>query len=58
MSALVFTRREARARHLVPGRSRRDAPHRDPNLFEILVGVTVFVVFAAACLYVIAAIGS
>lgn len=48
LEAQIFTRQAGR---------RRAAAHRDPNLFEVIVGVTVFLVLAAGCLYAVAILG-
>ncbi len=53
MSAAVFPTRRTRA-HL---RAQSRNAHREPSLFEIVIGLLGFVFLVATCLYVVAALG-
>ena len=52
------TRRELEARIFTRSvQRRRTEPHREPSLYEIVAGVSVFVTVAAGCLYLVAWLG-
>lgn len=44
------TRRELEAQLITKAARRRAAPHRDPSLFELIVGLSAFVFIVTICL--------
>ena len=55
---MVHTRREMEARIFESRAARRRAsPHRDPNLFELAIGIGSFVILVSIALYLVAWLG-
>ncbi|WP_375458539.1 hypothetical protein [uncultured Enterovirga sp.] len=52
------TRRELEAKlFITKAARRRAAPHRDPSLIELIIGLSAFVILVMACLYAVAWLG-
>ena len=51
------SRRQFEAELATKAARRRSAPHTEPSLFELVVGIAAFVAVAATCLYLVAWLG-